>query len=59
MNPANSPPVLSNILLIDGHDCPEDYSFTFDAKDDADAIIGSIRFLTALYGESPVIEELN
>ena len=57
-NPASRPSVLSNILIFDGHDCPEDYSFTFDAKDDVDAVIGSIRLLTALYGEISV-EDLN
>ena len=51
--------VLSNILMIDGRDCPEDYSFTFDAKDDVDAVIGSIRLLVALYGEPLIVEDLN
>ena len=38
---------------------PEDVEFTFEAADEVDAIIRSLALLTALYGESPVIEELN
>ena len=53
------PRKLSNILIKHGYDCPEDYSFTFDAEDDVDAIAGSIRLLTHLFGEPPLVEELN
>ena len=38
---------------------PEKYEFTFEAGDEIDAIICSIALLTALFGEPPVIEELN
>ena len=38
---------------------PQDYEFTFDSADEVDAIICSIALLTALFGEPPVIEELN